>query len=120
MSFCQHCGKALKPGGNFCEHCGANLQGPPASVPVPSQTPVLSVCDSIRKLAASLDATIEDKGGVLTLRKVVAERKAFLSTKRLEYSAKIRITDSSREVKFTEMLKESGSGLDGMDAGDRF
>jgi hypothetical protein len=41
----------------------------------------------------------------------IAERKAFLSKKKLTYSAKMRIDDDAKTVRFSEMLVEAGSGL---------
>ena len=67
--------------------------------------------DQIRKYAESLPAELKEKGGVWELKRVVAERKVFLSKQKLEYQAKFRIDDSKKTVKFTEMLKESASGL---------
>ncbi len=69
------------------------------------------VLDEIKKVAQSLGLGIEEKNGVYTLKMVVAERKAFLSTKKLEYIAKFRPDEGNKTLKFTEMLKESGSGL---------
>lgn len=69
------------------------------------------VLDEIKKLAQSLGADLEEKKGVRTLKLVVAERKAFLSKKKLEYIAKFRLNEGDKTIKFTEMLKETGSGL---------
>lgn len=44
---------------------------------------------------------------------VVAERKSFLSKMKLVYSAKYRVDENKREVRFTESLKESGFGFSG-------
>lgn len=52
----------------------------------------------------------EEKFG-LSFKKVIAQRKVFLSTKKLEYSGKIKINEDTKEVVFSDMLKESGSGL---------
>ena len=52
----------------------------------------------------------EDKD-IYVMEKVVAERKAFLSRKKLTYRAELRIIDDAKEVYFTELLKESGFGL---------
>ncbi len=41
----------------------------------------------------------------------IAERKVFLSRRRLVYRAKLRINDKKKEVIFQEMLKETSSGL---------
>jgi hypothetical protein len=43
----------------------------------------------------------------------IAERKAFLSRKRLDYIASFKIDDAAKKVLITEMLKESGSGIAG-------
>lgn len=71
----------------------------------------LSLTDDIRNMAASVGADLKEKKGAYTLRLVVAERKAFLSRKRLEYVARFNVDDSARELRFTEMLKETGSGV---------
>ena len=47
----------------------------------------------------------------ISFKKVIAERKVFFSTKKLEYSGKIRIDEEKKEVVFSDLLKESGSGL---------
>jgi hypothetical protein len=67
--------------------------------------------DDIKKLAESLGTNLEEKKGIYTLKLVVAERKAFLSKKKLEYVAKFRLAQDVKTVKFTEILIESGSGL---------
>lgn len=67
--------------------------------------------EEIEKLAKSNGLEFKQKKDEITLNKVVAERKAFLSKKKLEYIAKIKVDEESKEVKFSEMLKESGSGL---------
>lgn len=45
------------------------------------------------------------------MKAVIAERKALLSKKKLEYIAKFRIDDGTKSIRFSEMLKESGSGI---------
>ncbi len=42
---------------------------------------------------------------------VIAERKAFLSKKKLIYIAKFRIDQDQKILRFTELLKETGFGL---------
>ncbi len=71
----------------------------------------MALLDEIREFATTIGAGIQEDKGLFTLRSLVAERKAFLSKKKLEYIAKFRILDEAKVVKFTEMLKESGSGL---------
>jgi len=71
----------------------------------------MAILEAIERMAKDLSATLSERKGVHTLRIVIAERRAFLSRKRLEYIARFRIDDGGREVRFTEMLKESGWGL---------
>lgn len=71
----------------------------------------MALIDDIKSYAASMPAEVTEKKGVYTLNALIAERKAFLSKKKLQYIAKFRIDDEAKQVKFTEMLKESGSGL---------
>jgi len=54
-----------------------------------------------------------EQKGVVTLECLLAERKSFLSRKRIVYILKYRIDETKREFRFTEMLKESGWGLSG-------
>jgi hypothetical protein len=52
-----------------------------------------------------------EKKGLWDFSEVIAERKAFLSKKKLKYALKMRIDDAGKVVKFSEMLTEAGSGL---------
>jgi hypothetical protein len=47
------------------------------------------------------------------LEAVLAERKAFLSRKKLMYQARIRIDETARKAILSERLKETGLGLAG-------
>lgn len=67
--------------------------------------------EEIKQVFAAFPSEISEKKGVVTVEYVVAERKSFLSKKKLVYIAKYRIDEDRREVRFTEMLKESGFGL---------
>lgn len=67
--------------------------------------------DEIKKLASEKGATLSEKKGLYTFQALIAERKVFLSRKKLEYIAKFRIIEDIKELKFTEMLKEKSSGL---------
>ena len=71
----------------------------------------MTLLEEIKNYASTIQAEITEKKGVLGLSLVIAERKAFLSKKKLQYAAKLRIDDQLKEIKFTEMLKESGSGF---------
>jgi len=67
--------------------------------------------DDIKKILSEFPGELKEKDGLYYFEFVVAERKAFLTKKKLTYKTKFRIDDSAKEVKFTEMLKESGFGL---------
>ena len=69
------------------------------------------IIDGIKKAIQSCDGKWSEKKGLWTFSTIIAERKAFLSTKKLTYSAKIRIDETSGAVRFSEMLSEAGSGL---------
>jgi hypothetical protein len=60
---------------------------------------------------------IEKRGNIFLVDFTVAERKAFLRTDRLAYSAKFKIDEAKKQVIFFEILKESGAGMSsgGMD-----
>ncbi len=69
--------------------------------------------EEIKQVFAAFPTKLSEKNGLFTVEYVVAERTSFLSRKKLVYSAKYRIDQDKREVRFTEMLKESGFGLSG-------
>lgn len=71
----------------------------------------MSLSEDINKLAKDLSLEAKPKGKVLELSAVIAERKAFLSKKKLQYIARVRIDEDKKEVHFSEMLKESGFGI---------
>ena len=78
----------------------------------------MSLLEAIKKLADENKASLNEKKGVYTFQMLVAERKTFLSKQRLEYIAKFRLDDALKELKFTEMLKETASGLVSGGSGD--
>lgn len=73
----------------------------------------MALTDDIRGMAGSIGADLREKKGAYTLKLPVAERKVFMSKRKLEYIARFRVDDAAREVRFLEMLKESGSGVSG-------
>ncbi len=79
----------------------------------------MGVADEIRSyLIQEVGAKVGGKGQSGEAKIVIAEQKSLLSKKRVEYSAKFKVEDGDREVRFFEMLKESGAGMSGGDAGD--
>jgi len=67
--------------------------------------------DEIRRIANEIPAELREKKGIFSLELIVAERKVMFSKKKLSYNAKFRIDDGQKELRFTEMLKEAGSGF---------
>ncbi len=65
----------------------------------------------IKKALAEYDDDWSEKKGVYEFKSTIAERKVFLSKKKLTYSAKMRIDDNAKEILFSEMLIEAGSGF---------
>ena len=67
--------------------------------------------EEIKKVLENYNGEWKEKDGVWEFSLMIAERKAFLSKKRLTYSAKMRIDEDAKLVKFSEMLIEVGSGI---------
>jgi hypothetical protein len=78
----------------------------------------MSLQERIREVFYPYHPEFSEKKGVTAVELVIAERKSFLSRKKLTYIARYRIDDSAKEVRFTEMLKESGPGMSGGDVDD--
>ncbi|KYC44606.1 MAG: hypothetical protein APG12_01621 [Candidatus Methanofastidiosum methylothiophilum] len=71
----------------------------------------MSLTDDLKNIVSRIPAKINEKKGIYEFEVILAERKAFLSKQKLIYSAKFRVDEQNREVRFTEMLKESGAGM---------
>jgi len=69
----------------------------------------MSIIDTFKSSLS--DYIVKDEKYGISFKKIIAERKVFLSTKKLEYSGKIKVDEQKKEVVFSDMLKESGSGL---------
>lgn len=85
---------------------------------------MVNLIDEIKKALANYDGKWNEKKGLWDFSSTIAERKAFLSKKKLTYALKMRIDDNAKIVKFSEMLIEAGSGFssgggfnDGMSTG---
>ena len=65
----------------------------------------------IKQTLLSYGTDWHEKKGIWNFSTIIAERKAFLSTKKLTYSLRIRIDDATKVVHFSELLSESGSGI---------
>jgi hypothetical protein len=73
----------------------------------------MTLLGSIQDYIKTIPAELKESKGVHEMNVLVAERKAFLSTQKLQYQAKFRILDDQKVIRFTEMLKESGGGISG-------
>ncbi|MEN6442084.1 MAG: hypothetical protein ABFD97_26275 [Syntrophobacter sp.] len=71
----------------------------------------MAILDDLKEIISGMDVELREKKGVFSFEKVIAERKAFLSRKKLTYAARFRIDVEKAELRFTEMLKESGFGI---------
>ncbi len=67
--------------------------------------------DDIREHINVSGGVLSENNGLWTFEVVIAERKSFLARKRLVYRFKFRIDDEKKELRYTEMLKESGAGI---------
>ncbi len=65
----------------------------------------------VKESLAMYNGEWKEKKGLWDFSTTIAERKTFLSKKKLTYALKLRIDDAARTVKFSEMLIESGSGF---------
>jgi hypothetical protein len=74
----------------------------------------MSLQDDLIAASAPFAASLQSqKDGSLAMEALIAERKAFLSKKKLTYKCKLRVDDATRTVRFWEMLIEKGSGMSG-------
>lgn len=69
-----------------------------------------TLIDAIKKFIAGIPAILKEKNGLCSVKFIVAERRVFLTKKKLIYSAKFRVDDGRKELRFTEMLRESSFG----------
>jgi len=78
----------------------------------------MSLTDDLVAASAALPVSLQpQRDGSLAGEAVLAERKAFLSKKKLTYKCKARVDEGARMVRFWEMLIEKGSGVS---SGDDF
>jgi hypothetical protein len=70
-----------------------------------------TLMDEIKQSLTTFNGKWGEKKGLWDFSTTIAERKAFLSKKKLTYSARLRVEESAKTVKFSEMLVEAGSGF---------
>ena len=75
--------------------------------------------EEIKRIASEIPAQLKEDKGLFTLECNVGEKRVLITRQRYVYSAKFRIDEKKKEVRFTEMLKESDFGISmGADAVD--
>jgi hypothetical protein len=79
-----------------------------------------TIAEALRSLASELGADFDHKKGAYRLEKVIAERKVAFSKKKLTYLARIDVDEASHTVGFSDMLKETGSGMTSGDTSPGF
>lgn len=67
--------------------------------------------NDIQKSLVNYNGKWQEKKGVWEYSAVIAERKVFLSKKKLTYSMRLKPDEAARVVYFSEILNEAGSGL---------
>jgi len=70
-----------------------------------------NIMADIKKSLESYSGKWGEKKSLWDFSTTIAERKVFLSKKKLTYSLKMRIDDDAKVVRFSEMLVEVGSGF---------
>jgi hypothetical protein len=71
----------------------------------------MSIQEALETLADEIRGTLTRERDGYRLEAVLAERKAFLSRKKLVYQARVRIDETARQVTLSERLRESGLGM---------
>lgn len=70
-----------------------------------------TLVDEIQSALTNFHGEWKEKKGVWKFSAVIAERKVFLSRKKLTYAATMQVDDTAKTLHFSEMLTESGSGV---------
>lgn len=66
---------------------------------------------ALAELLTGLGGEVRERGGTVEFTRILAERRVFLSRKKLVYRARLRVDDGARAVHLSESLSETGSGL---------
>lgn len=67
--------------------------------------------EELYRTLASFGGEVRERGGAIEFTKVLAERKVFLSRKKLVYRVLVRVDEEKGEVHLSESLTETDSGL---------
>jgi len=69
------------------------------------------VLTELHRFADAWHLTWSQKRDTVRLERIIAERKVMLGTAKLTYRATVTVDDAKREVAFSELLAEKGSGI---------
>lgn len=69
------------------------------------------ICEAVQREVPALEGVFARKKDRFELKALLAERKSFLSKKKLFFTAAFRVDEGARTVYYTERLEESGSGF---------
>jgi len=72
----------------------------------------MAVLDETRELVEKRGGELKGRDGNYTIEIRVAERKIPVSGRKLAYKAKLSIDEKAGELRFTEMLAETGMGME--------
>ena len=67
--------------------------------------------EEIKRIASEIPAQLKEDKGLFTLECNVGEKRVLITRQMYVYSAKFRIDEKKKEVRFTETLKESDFGI---------
>lgn len=70
-----------------------------------------ALLDEIKAALVVYNGEWKERKGLWRFSAVIAERKVFLTRKKLTYTATMRIDDTTKTIRFSEMLTEAGSGF---------
>lgn len=65
----------------------------------------------LKNIIEGRSGELKEHKGKYTFEILVAERKAFLTSKKLKYLSNFRIDEVKKELSYSEMLKETGIGF---------
>ena len=109
----------MSPGGN--RSAGPRLRGfgrrfgrlslSSRDEPDASSAPGHPVLTELHRFADAWHLTWSQKHDTVRLERIVAERKVMLGTAKLTYRATVTIDEARREVAFSELLAERGTGI---------
>ena len=73
----------------------------------------MSIETELAEIGSGFGLESKEKKGVVTLSRLAAEKKGFLSKRKVTYQALYKIDQEQKELHFTEFLIESASGAGG-------